>query len=1080
MVAAVVSPTNSQASSSTIRKLAPSPRDAPLLKQRQPLTALPSQSPRNNRDGGGATMSPRALSPSINAMMTRSGDARINNAAMMDASTTSPRSSGKDHIPPLHRSRWRQEKKTNAKKCLSPPPPLLLPVERDEDYDGNPPRTTSSLASPKTTSAFAFDDDAGQVVESSSPRPPPPPSPNHPVAAVAAATSPPPTMTMTTTTIGSRSKRMLVIDPKSGRKHDLRADDHSLTDMELHVYHRGNNNVSNNRKPLPSDGTSTARNASVRNPSNDPAGSRRRHPPPLLTAPEEEDDDEIGGRDHDGSSALMQDSHTLNTASALTEVSYRIKGNDDGHCRCVGTTLGDLADMILLGGGEDRAVTAMLDGEGVVGGLAAEAEERRDDVECAERDIAEGAYPGTTRPGEVECEPGMLSPISKALSTAMITPIALLSGLAGRFSFCGINNENGNDGNGGMVVETRIRRVCMVLFPEELRSCLEGSAGVGLLGMKFHQYGGDFQAHVRWIQRGSKAERMGVRVGDVVSFAVALSNMTEEENTFLAEKLIKRLEAVGMRTSYRELYDIFLSKTTNTRPIGLVFRRRAKGGGAGLSSSPRTASVNSITNEFEWSTDFLQSLSIKCREYEFDQKVPFSTVIDLEEEGSMGHKLVSFLPPPNVDTSSGNLLTSDYLNDTLDSWKIGYNCSKTSPMMACIDSPFGAGLGEVLKSEAANNDFLSNRVLCSLVEQSMGLIFIRQSQNEDKVTTGSGFAVVRKSEGSWSAPCFLTILGSKDEYVNGTNASHPSQFEDVKMIIIRNTAMVLGLISGTAVKLSTRKDERANVLVRDAAIIGLHEGRFQLARDFFVAVKANEVQNQGAYNLLSNPIEASDILTGAVSPPEQSVDFYGALQSLELPYSMHSHPVLPDVLQRYSDNDWVEFLPDLGSIGSSCGMRSKLAMVSKRDSSAEVQREIDIFARKFKYYLMDGVPVMRVLSTKSNSSMEEKVLRLTVKDPRSIFSSSLELLRRRKPGVSNVGIPNNFSTTFEAITKLSRTPPKALSGLDEEEKKRFFSFETDLSPGPIMMLAKSKKDAMLLLCGLKLLLEREKMASDPN
>jgi hypothetical protein len=218
-------------------------------------------------------------------------------------------------------------------------------------------------------------------------------------------------------------------------------------------------------------------------------------------------------------------------------------------------------------------------------------------------------------------------------------------------------------------------------------------------------------------------------------------------------------------------------------------------------------------------------------------------------------------------------------------------------------------------------------------------------------------------------------------------------------------------------------------------------------------------------------------LVGTISPPEQSVDFYGALQSLELPYSMHSHPVLPDVLQKFSDNDWVEFLPELGS-GSSCGMRSKLAMIAQRDSSADVQQEIDIFARKFQYYLMDGVPVMRVLSTKSNVSMEEKVLRLTIKDPRSLFSSSLELLRRRRPGVSNVGIPSNFSTTFEAMTKLSRTPPAALSCLDDDEKKRFFSFETDLSPGPIMMLAKSKKDAMLLLCGLKLLLEREKMVFD--
>lgn len=199
---------------------------------------------------------------------------------------------------------------------------------------------------------------------------------------------------------------------------------------------------------------------------------------------------------------------------------------------------------------------------------------------------------------------------------------------------------------------------------------------------------------------------------------------------------------------------------------------------------------------------------------------------------------------------------------------------------------------------------------------------------------------------------------------------------------------------------------------------------------------------------------------------------------------MHSHPVMPDALQRYSDSDWIEFLSNHdGTLdASSCGMRTKLALISQRDMSADIQREIDIFARKFKYYLMDGVPVLRILSATSlGSGMEEKVLRITINDPSSLYSSSLELLRRRRPGVSNVGIPSNFSTTFEAITKLSPTPPTSLvESLDEEEKKRFFSVETDLSPGPIMMLAKTKKDAMLLLCGLKLLLEREKMASLPQ
>jgi len=215
------------------------------------------------------------------------------------------------------------------------------------------------------------------------------------------------------------------------------------------------------------------------------------------------------------------------------------------------------------------------------------------------------------------------------------------------------------------------------------------------------------------------------------------------------------------------------------------------------------------------------------------------------------------------------------------------------------------------------------------------------------------------------------------------------------------------------------------------------------------------------------------------------VDFYGALQSLELPYSMHSHPVIPDLLQSSTSSDWVEFLPPQdGSVNDETGsvhegMRTRLRSILHGDS-AEDKREIDIFARKFKYFLVDGVPVCLITTTITTSddcvagTMEEKVLRMTIPDQSSMASSLLEIVRKRRPGVSNVGMLGDFSTEFGNITRLSRTPPPGLN-LDDDDARRFFSVETDLTSGPIMMLAKSKKDAMLLLCGLKLLLEREKI-----
>jgi hypothetical protein len=83
------------------------------------------------------------------------------------------------------------------------------------------------------------------------------------------------------------------------------------------------------------------------------------------------------------------------------------------------------------------------------------------------------------------------------------------------------------------------------------------------------------------------------------------------------------------------------------------------------------------------------------------------------------------------------------------------------------------------------------------------------------------------------------------------------------MIIIRNTEMVECLVSGKDVTFSVRNHNCAKVLVRDAAVVGLQDGRFQLVTDYFVVVKANVEQNNGVYTPLSTDnIKVSNILTG--------------------------------------------------------------------------------------------------------------------------------------------------------------------------------------------------------------------------
>eukprot|EP00804_Cyclotella_cryptica_P020474 CCRYP_019792-RA/>CCRYP_019792-RA protein AED:0.07 eAED:0.07 QI:1564/1/1/1/1/1/2/151/635 len=595
-------------------------------------------------------------------------------------------------------------------------------------------------------------------------------------------------------------------------------------------------------------------------------------------------------------------------------------------------------------------------------------------------------------------------------------------------------------------------------------------------------------------------------------FAISLSNMNthEPQNTLLAEKLIKRLESVGMRTSYRELFDIFLSKTTNSRPVGMVFRRfhsRPWGGGivnpvslGSLSpwSVPNGESLL-ITDEFDWSTDFLRSMSIKCREYEFERCIPFHANQVVEKDAPV----LSFLPCPNsslvnTTTLEGKASSGPAANfSSFFELAERYNCASTFASNHCgLKSAMQENHGTTRESSRAMDKlFLSNRLLCSLMEQAVGLVFVRRcidvsyigggegkpSEKKVSYSFASGFVVVRKTEGEWSAPCFLEVVESKSP----SDDIAESSFESVHMIIINKKELAGRLILGNAVKFSVcKKQQRVNVLVRDAALIANNEGRFELMEDFFVAVKVSNEQNQAFYSAMTPlmTITPKDILVGTLSPPEQSVDFYGALQSLELPYPMHAHPVIPELIQPYCTSDWSDFVVasvrnkssnvSVSSAVSGSGMKTMLKLVLKGDSIDD-KREIDVFARRFQYYLMDGVPVHVVLPS-NVSSKEEKILRLNIKKSSSFSDALLELSRKRRPGIINVGMQGNYVAAMETITKLSRTPPPGLD-LDEEEKRRFFSFETDLSGGPIMMLVKSKKDSMLLLCGLKLLLEREKI-----
>jgi len=93
-------------------------------------------------------------------------------------------------------------------------------------------------------------------------------------------------------------------------------------------------------------------------------------------------------------------------------------------------------------------------------------------------------------------------------------------------------------------------------------------------GIKFVE-DGSHRAVVKEVSLGSEAFQAEVLKNDVIQFAVALNNVDPNSHVHfeLAKKLALQLEGMGMRTSYREVFDMFHSNTTAGWPIAFVFRR---------------------------------------------------------------------------------------------------------------------------------------------------------------------------------------------------------------------------------------------------------------------------------------------------------------------------------------------------------------------------------------------------------------------------------------------------------------------------------------------------------------------------
>jgi len=274
-------------------------------------------------------------------------------------------------------------------------------------------------------------------------------------------------------------------------------------------------------------------------------------------------------------------------------------------------------------------------------------------------------------------------------------------------------------------------------------------------------------------------------------------------------------------------------------------------------------------------------------------------------------------------------------------------------------------------------------------------------------------------------------------------------------------------------------------------------------------------------------VSAYDILSGKVPTPPEAEDLYAALHSVEFTHEMSCLPRPPEVLRKDSPYPWYYDRSTLGEVSSSSKPDpfNFLSTLNQKDTEA-----CETFETQFKKFVYGGVSVQRLLpNTESRSGgtgRERRTLWLMLPEVGSLrlgfvsklsdgegaVSNKSSTLRARRDDSSkistqegdlvtveseevtldsalftekegttlgqlrtgNVQLSNKHSVALTDLTVLSHDPlvPIKFNPQDQTEHLRVISLQ-DVAGTSLIFLANNFREAELLVCGLKLLLERE-------
>uniref|UniRef100_A0A7S1B3Q4 Ysc84 actin-binding domain-containing protein n=1 Tax=Corethron hystrix TaxID=216773 RepID=A0A7S1B3Q4_9STRA len=563
------------------------------------------------------------------------------------------------------------------------------------------------------------------------------------------------------------------------------------------------------------------------------------------------------------------------------------------------------------------------------------------------------------------------------------------------------------------------------------------------------------RAVVKEVSLGSEAFQAEVLKNDVVQFAVALNNVDPNSNIHfeLAKKLALQLEGMGMRTSYREIFDMFHSNTTAGWPIAFVFRRPTS---KEIKIQQRGVSSWSSSSHVDHSVKFLRALIVSSRESN------------------------SALPIVRRDIEKNMALPKHAHADLHDSESFRTCVAPQSP-----PSSNGAAVAQKLRT---------------LLSEAVGIAFIQYTKAVIGVggVYGSGFILARLKGGRWSATSYFKVSGLGAASVSLDSADHILVVRTERGLdqFRRGGHFVIGKKNPSsvwAVDVDHPDAFEAPIVDAYSRNMGLSIG------SGFEGVKITTDLKANTCFFRSESHSVEQILSGNIEPPLCTEELYATLRCLEFPYVMHAHPIPPEYIRWYGHSDWL--------LETSCDpailKEGVLMPFNQGDSSPMTLRkffdtldlnplitlddvkELELFIFKFKRFLSDGVPLDQLYRDDSGggggalaAKPKKRILRLVsfvgcqdLDDCLCFFDDeSRSKKKRRKRKKWND--PPVEAVALRDVIRISQYGSYGFVCDPEDESEQYRKIFVQRRHGDdIVFLAKNIKVAELLLCGLKVLLE---------